>query len=220
VTQHQPQARIRGWRWLAAALVVGAAAGSALGLVHSGPRTATFTPPPSAANATWAAGARRAPDFRLTDQHGAPISLRLFHGRPVILTFIDPACTTLCPLEAKVLDRVAAHTPRAERPVIVAVSVNPWAESQATFRQDARKWRLATAWHWAVGPYSQLSPVWKRYDIGVRARKRVVGGRAIHDVSHTEASFLVDAAGYERALFVYPFRAADVAKALQHLHAT
>jgi cytochrome oxidase Cu insertion factor (SCO1/SenC/PrrC family) len=199
--------------------VVGAAAGSALGLVHSGPRTATFTPPPSAANATWAAGARRAPDFRLTDEQGAPISLRRFHGRPVIVTFIDPACTTLCPLEAKVLDRVAAQTRLAQRPAIVAVSVNPWAQSQATFRRDARKWRLATAWHWAVGPYSRLAPVWKRYEIGVLVRKRTVGGITIRNVSHTEASFLVDAAGYERALFVYPFRAADVAKALRHLHA-
>ena len=217
VTQRQPQARIRGWRWLAAALVVGAAAGSALGLVHSGPRRATFTPSPSAANVTWAAGARRAPDFRLADQHGSPISLRRFHGRPVIVTFIDPACTTLCPLEAKVLDRVAAHSPRAERPVIVAVSVNPWAQSEATFRRDARKWRLATAWHWAVGRYSRLAPVWKRYEIGVLVHKRVIGGHTIRDISHTEASFLIDGAGYERALFVYPFGAADVAKALRHL---
>ena len=39
----------------------------------------------------------------------------------------------------------------------------------------------------------------------------------MRDVSHTEASYLIDRAGYERALFLYPFLGRDVAAALKSL---
>jgi hypothetical protein len=38
--------------------------------------------------------------------------------------------------------------------------------------------------------------------------------RADEQVAHTEAAFVVDAAGYQRAVFVYPFSAADVEREL------
>ena len=137
----------------------------------------------------------------------------------MIVTFIDPACTTLCPLEAQALNLAVASIPAAERPVIVAVSVNPWADSRATFRHDARKWRLVRQWRWAVGRYAQLKAVWKRYRIGVLVKTTVVGGIAVHQVSHTEASFVIDRSGYERALFLFPFGGRDVANTLAHLAA-
>ena len=63
---------------------------------------------------TWAKGTRRAPDFRLTDQNGKPLSLHSLRGRPVLVTFIDPLCRNLCPLEAQVLNDVV----RRLRPAI------------------------------------------------------------------------------------------------------
>jgi hypothetical protein len=36
----------------------------------------------------------------------------------------------------------------------------------------------------------------------------------VHDVTHTEAAYLIDAKGYERALFLWPFGAGDVRSAL------
>ena len=39
-----------------------------------------------------------APDFTLTDQFGARVSLRSFRGKVVILAFNDSECTTICPL--------------------------------------------------------------------------------------------------------------------------
>jgi hypothetical protein len=36
-------------------------------------------------------------------------------------------------------------------------------------------------------------------------------------VIHTEGSYLIDAQGFERALFLYPFRAADIERALDGL---
>ena len=40
----------------------------------------------------------RAPEFTLTDQFGAPVSLHSFRGKVVILAFNDSECTTVCPL--------------------------------------------------------------------------------------------------------------------------
>jgi cytochrome oxidase Cu insertion factor (SCO1/SenC/PrrC family) len=137
----------------------------------------------------------------------------------VIVTFIDPVCRSLCPLEAKELNTAVAATPPATRPAIVSVSVNPWADSRANFRKDTREWRLVPQWHWAAGRYAQLSPVWKRYKIGVLTTRKVVDGITVRDVSHTEASYLIDPNGFERALFLYPFRGADVAAAVRSISA-
>ena len=39
--------------------------------------------------------------FRLTDQFGRSVSLASFRGRVVVLTFLDPVCTSDCPLIAQ-----------------------------------------------------------------------------------------------------------------------
>lgn len=204
--------------WILAVCILGIALGVVIAFVHgSGGTSRPFSTQPAAPVASWAAGARPAPDFRLVDADGSSISLRQFRGRPVIVTFIDPVCRSLCPLEAKQLNSAVTAMPRTRRPAIVAISVNPWAQSRAIFRQDERKWRLVPGWQWAAGRYRQLARVWKRYDVGVLDRKTVVDGHTVHDVSHTEAAYLIDASGHERALFLYPFRAEDVTSALRHL---
>jgi cytochrome oxidase Cu insertion factor (SCO1/SenC/PrrC family) len=205
------------WWWLLLALAVGVLLGAGVGLLQQRHHTAALSTVAAAPVVTWQAGERRAPDFRLADAGGAPISLRQFRGRPVIVTFLDPVCRSLCPLEAAELNRAVSVVPAAKRPAVVSVSVNPWADSRAAFRADARKWRLGPEWHWAAGSYALLAPVWKRYKIGVQATKKMVRGVAVRDVSHTEASYLVDANGYERALFLYPFRGEDVAAALKRV---
>jgi cytochrome oxidase Cu insertion factor (SCO1/SenC/PrrC family) len=205
------------WWWLLLALGVGVLLGAAVGLLRHRQSTAPLSTVAATPVATWQAGQRLAPDFRLTDAQGVPISLRQFRGRPVIVTFLDPVCHSLCPLEAAELNRALAQLPAAQRPAVVSVSVNPWADSRAAFRADERKWRLGPEWHWAAGSYALLAPVWKHYKIGVLAPKKVVGGTTVRDVSHTEASYLVDAHGYERALFLYPFRGEDVAAALKRV---
>jgi methyl coenzyme M reductase gamma subunit len=44
-----------------------------------------------------------------------------------------------------------------------------------------------------------------------------VAGVSVRDVAHTEAAYVVDAQGYERALFVWPYRAEDVARTIRSL---
>jgi protein SCO1/2 len=200
-----------------AALAFGVVIGAGAALLHRGAKSPTVSQAPGRPAATWASGARRAPGFNLVDAAGEPVSLSSFRGRTAIVTFMDPVCTSLCPLEAKELNDAIAALPRAKRPVILAVSVNPWGDSRANFRRDAKKWHLVPQWHWAAGRHDQLAPVWKRYYIGVLDRKKKVAGTVVHDVSHTEASYVVDPAGYERALFLFPFLGRDVATVVRQV---
>ncbi len=200
-------------------------AGVLAGVLVARSRTTTPVAPTGAAaptgpQITWAAGARRAPDFSLTDQAGHSISLARFRGRPVIVTFIDPLCRNLCPLEAAILARAAARLPAAERPAIVSVSVNQWGNARRYLLQDVTKWHLAGSnWHWAVGPAGSLSRVWRAYQIGVRDAPTEVNGITVHNIEHTEASYVLDRQGNERALFLYPFTAADITQTVGRLAA-
>jgi protein SCO1/2 len=165
--------------------------------------------------AAWPPGAKPAPDFRLTDQNGRPVSLRAFRGRVTVVSFIDPLCRNLCPVEAKVLNQVEQDLGPSRAPAIVAVSVNPWANTRTIFREDARAWRLMPAWRWAFGPYAELARVWREYRIGVQVQKKTLAGVTVHEITHTEAAYLIGPNGYQRALFVYPFRADDVERVVR-----
>src|ERR1019366_1086756 len=68
----------------------------------------------------------RAPAFSLTDQHGRPVSLASLHGKVVLLTFLDPVCTTDCPLIAQEFRQASQLLAADSRHVeLVAVNYNP-----------------------------------------------------------------------------------------------
>jgi cytochrome oxidase Cu insertion factor (SCO1/SenC/PrrC family) len=211
--------------WLKIALVAGAIAGGAgvgIGVAiaqGSGGSSALKPTIPVDPGTTFAAGKRPAPDFTLRDQTGRMISMRSLRGRTVVLAFIDPVCRNLCPFEAKVLNGVVAGLPAAERPAIVAVSVNPWGQAPRNLRLDATKWRLVPQWRWALGGYRSLERVWERYAIAVQVHTKTLAGITEHTVDHTEAAYVIDPSGYERALFTYPYRSADVVNAVRRVSA-
>ncbi len=200
-----------------AAIVFGALIGLGFALVKQSGNPTSASAPPMRPDATWAAGTRPAAGFRLHDEAGRPISLASFRGRPVILTFIDPVCRNLCPLEARVLSDAVAALPGSAKASIVSVSVNPWADSRSNFRLDAQKWRLGASWRWAVGSYRELAAVWRAYNIGVEVRTKTIAGVTVHEVAHTEGAYIVDGKGYVRALFLYPFRTDDVVHAVEQV---
>jgi cytochrome oxidase Cu insertion factor (SCO1/SenC/PrrC family) len=179
--------------------------------------SSTAVPVSDAPAATWAAGAQRAPDFNLTDQNGAAVSLAALHGRPVIITFIDPLCRDFCPIEAQHLNDVVNAFPQASKPAIVAVSVNVYGNARATLMEDARKWKLVPEWRWAIGHPAQLSRVWDAYHVQVLAMTKKVAGVTVHTIGHTEAAYVIDAKGYQRALFLWPYGADGVVRTLRHL---
>jgi cytochrome oxidase Cu insertion factor (SCO1/SenC/PrrC family) len=171
------------------------------------------TPPPAA----WPAATRRAPGFSLVDQTGRRVSLTAYRGRPVIVTFIDPLCRNFCPLEAKQLNLLVHRMPATSRPEILAVSVNIYGNARRNLVQDVAKWRLTPQWRWAVGAPAQLARVWRRYQIGVLATTKTIAGVTVHEITHTEAAYVIDKSGYERALFLWPFQARDVSAVLSSL---
>ncbi|HVS85323.1 MAG TPA: SCO family protein [Gaiellaceae bacterium] len=208
-------------RRLLFAVAVSAGIGIGLGFGFasrtSSPQAAIVAEASSLPDASWPTGKRPAPDFALTDQTGAPVSLARFRGRPVILTFIDPLCRNLCPTEAKILDDVVAQFPAATRPAIVSVSVNQWGNARHNLLQDEVKWKLPSVWHWAIGPAPALESVWKAWNVGVYDQAKTIQGITVHNITHTEAAYVVDARGNTRALFLYPFRASAVADAIRQL---
>jgi protein SCO1 len=148
--------------------------------------------------AVWPPGLRRAPAFSLRDQDGRRFTLASVKGEPVILTFMDSRCHQQCPLVGRALAAALRMLPRHLRPTIVAVSVDPWADTPASARRAMERFGLAGfRWRWLLGSKAQLEPVWHRYRIGVR--------RTSGDIEHADAIYLIDGRGYERAGMVYPF---------------
>lgn len=203
-----------------AVILIGLAAAVALLLVGRSTHSSNDSSTPPAAEhpaATWPAGKLRAPVISLVDQNGAPLSLAALRGRPVVITFIDPLCRDYCPLEARHLMDAVHSLPAGSRPAIVAVSVNVRGNEHKYLAQDAVKWKLSPQWRWGIGNEAQLSKVWTRYHIGVLPMTKKVAGVTVHSIVHTEAAYVIDAAGYQRAIFLWPYSAAAITHTLQGL---
>lgn len=150
--------------------------------------------------ATWTAGTRSAPAITaLRDQDGHVFSLASLHGRTVAMVFFDSHCHQECPLEGRALADAERAIPAAQRPVLVAVSVNPQ-DTSSSVRQAVRAWGLSEVapWHWLMGDHAQLASAWRAYHI-------YVGPKVHGDIAHTEAVYLIDRRGYERSAYLYPF---------------
>ena len=167
--------------------------------------------------ASWRAGERRAPNFSLRDQDGRPVSVAANRGHPVIVTFVDPLCRNFCPLEAQVLNQVERQIPAARRPVILGVSVDVYANARWYLLQDDREWRLVPQWRWAIGRPTDLAAVWKKYRIDVTVTTSRINSVVTYGIDHTEAAYVLDATGHERALFAWPFNPQDLEQLLRQL---
>ena len=204
-------------RVLVSALVGGLGLGVAAGVlgVELGRGNATQRPPAQqSASQTplfhFAAHKHAAPVFRLRDQDGRPVSLAAYHGKPVIVTFIDPLCRNLCPLAAHVLNQMDRELPARQRIPIVAVSVDIYADSRADLLQDYSRWKLVPQWHWAIGTPRELASVWHDYGVEVLVQTKHIAGTTVHFISHYELAYVLDPDGYLRALYLWPYSAPQV----------
>lgn len=200
---------------LAAAALAGVGAGVAAHFLLANtpaPVVAAMTTPGSLhGQATWPAGARPAPAITtLHDQTGARFSLSSLHGHTVAVEFFDSHCKAECPLAGRALVAAERSLPRAQRPVLVVVSVNPL-DTAASVGKAVRSWGLAgmAPWHWLMGTHAQLAPVWHSYRIFVRPTRG--------DITHTEALYLLDRRGDERSGYLFPYVPASVSHDLRVL---
>jgi cytochrome oxidase Cu insertion factor (SCO1/SenC/PrrC family) len=138
----------------------------------------------------------RASAFRLTSQDGKSVSLASLHGKVVLLTFLDPVCTTDCPLMAQEL-RAADQMlgARASGVEIVAIAANPLYYTRPYLQAFDQQERLAGVpnWLYLTGPLRQLRKVWASYGISVQT---LPGGQMI---GHNDLVFVIDGSGRIRA---------------------
>ena len=90
-----------------------------------------------------------APDFTLTSQDGKTVSLASLRGKAVLLAFLDPVCTTDCPLiaqEMRSADTLLGSS--AKNTELVAVVANPTYISTAYTRAFTDQEYLNTVPNW------------------------------------------------------------------------
>ena len=180
------------WRWVATA---GALAVIVLGAAPMAAAAADRTADPILALAIAGDSSRLnlpAPGFSLTDQAGRTVSLDSLRGKVVLMTFLDPVCTTDCPIIAQELKQagrmLGAQDSRVE---LVAVVANPTYRSVAVTQAFDRQEGLASVpnWLYLTGSLGQLRPVWRHY--GVEVENLPAGAMA----AHNDLAVVIDAAG-------------------------
>ena len=155
-----------------------------------------------------------APNFRLIDQFGRPVSLAQFKGKPVVLTFLYTHCPDQCPLTAEKLHAVMLSLGSdAQHVGVVAVSTDPRRDTTAAALNFSQVHRMQNYWHFLVGTESQLSPVWSSYSVFAAPTPTSTGG----SVSHTTAVYVIDKQGHERIFFGDDFTSGQLTKDLQIL---
>ncbi len=133
-----------------------------------------------------------APGFTLTSQDGRQVSLASLRGKVVLLTFLDPVCTTDCPLIAQ--EMRSADTmlgAKASNTELVAVVANPTYISTAYTRAFTSQENLGQVpnWLFLTGSLSQLADVWHHY--GIEVENLPAGAMA----AHNDLAFVIGADG-------------------------
>jgi cytochrome oxidase Cu insertion factor (SCO1/SenC/PrrC family) len=139
--------------------------------------------------------AHRAPNFTLTDQAGRTLSLSSFHGQAVVLEFMDPHCTDICPIVSQeFVDAYRDLGARARTTVFVAVNVNRFHTSTAAMAAYSTAHGLSQLpdWHFFTGPVAALRKVWQEYGVYVYAPNPNA------DVTHSSVVYWIDAKGRAR----------------------
>ena len=105
----------------------------------------------------------RAPDFRLRDQDGKPVSMAQYRGRTVVMTFIYSTCKDTCPGQVQsirgALDKLGRDVP------VLAVSVDPPNDTRANARRFLLEQHVTGRVRFVLGSERELAPVWKGYGI-------------------------------------------------------
>ena len=139
-----------------------------------------------------------APEFALTSQDGAPVTLEDFRGKALALTFIYTACPDYCPLltakMAQVQDDLGADF--GTKVAFVSITVDPELDTPEVLKHYAEMHGADLAgWAFLTGEPEAIEEVTRRY--GVFAAKSVDG-----EIDHTFLTSLVDPDGILRVQYI------------------
>ncbi|HTQ89227.1 MAG TPA: redoxin domain-containing protein [Streptosporangiaceae bacterium] len=155
-------------------------------------------------------GGKPAPDFRLRNQFGQPMSLSQFRGKVVMLAFEDSECTTVCPLTTQsMLQAKQLLGPAGSQVQLLGVDANPDAIGVADVLSYSRTHGLVNQWSFLTGSLAELRATWKLYDIAVQIEQG--------QIDHTPALFVIDQQGRERKLYLTQMAYSSVGQSAQVL---
>jgi cytochrome oxidase Cu insertion factor (SCO1/SenC/PrrC family) len=136
-----------------------------------------------------------APGFSLISQYGRPVTLRSLRGKVVLLTFLDPVCTSDCPLIAQEFKEAGRLLGAADQHVeLVSIVANPVDYQLGYTRAFDQQEGLAGVrnWLYLTGSLTQLQRAWHGY--GIAADIEPAGAM----IGHSEIAFAIDARGRVR----------------------
>ena len=157
-------------------------------------------------------GRQPAPDIKLVNQFGQPMSLSQFRGKVVMLGFEDSECTTVCPLTTQSMLQAKQMLGAAGDQVqLLGVDANPTATSVADVLAYSSAHGMVNQWDFLTGSVAQLKAVWSAYHIAVQIEKG--------QIDHTPALFVIDQQGREQKLYLTQMAYSSVAQSAEVLAA-
>ena len=139
----------------------------------------------------------KAPGFTLTDQRGHAVKLSALRGKVVVLEFMDPHCTDICPIVSQeFVDAYRDLGPAAGKVVFAAINVNRYHATVHDMAAYSAAHGLSTipSWHFLTGRIPALRAAWRDYHITVETLSPNA------DVAHTSPVYFIDPGGRERFL--------------------
>ena len=133
-----------------------------------------------------------APPFSLIDQHGQAVSLSSLHGKTIALTFLDPVCTSDCPIiaqEFRQADQILGAD--SKKVDLVAIDANPRyiAPDYLVAFDDQENLANIPNWLYLTGTDKELEAIWDAYGILVGYAP---GGAMI---AHSDTAYVISRDG-------------------------
>jgi cytochrome oxidase Cu insertion factor (SCO1/SenC/PrrC family) len=153
-------------------------------------------------------GSLAAPNVKLTNQFGQAMSLSQFHGKAVLLGFVDSECTTVCPLTTLAMLEAKQMLGRAGNDVqLLGIDANPDAIATSNVMAYSRVHNMVNRWDFLTGSLPQLKSAWKSFNIYAK----VVGDQ----IDHTPALYVIDPQGRERMVYLTPMAYSSITQSAQ-----
>jgi protein SCO1 len=131
----------------------------------------------------------RAPDFKLTNQDGEPVSMRSLRGSPVVVTFLYTTCEDTCPLQAQTvrgaLDQLGHDVPA------LAIAVDPPRDTPERAQAFLSEQRALGRIDFVLGSRAELTPLWEGFAIRPQSVTE----------EHQARITLIDQKGFQRVGF-------------------
>jgi protein SCO1/2 len=156
--------------------------------------------------------AKNAPPIELADQYGKQVDLAKLKGHSVLVAFLYTHCPDLCPIVAGKLHTAYAQLKQSERPIFLAVSVDPRHDTPASAATFNKRHRTVGQIDWLLGSQAELEKVWKAW--GVKPEDNADDPE---EIEHNAEIFAIDPQGQIRALYPPSFKPDKLAEGTRTL---